>query len=100
MLANTGSASVAYALTLNGVSLWTNSNSPTGYGSAEFTILNTCATTGTITRIGQLFGSGGDTVTDPIAGLAWSSSQTLSLTFNVANTDQVTPIQWSVSEVQ
>jgi hypothetical protein len=97
---STGSASVAYALTLNGVSLWTNSNALVGYGSAQFTILNTGATAGTLTRIGQLFGSGGDAVNDPIAGLAWSSNQTLSLTFNVAATDAVTPVQWIVEQVQ
>src|SRR5467141_2704725 len=40
---STGSASVAYALTLNGVSCWTNSNALTGYGSASFVFLNTGA---------------------------------------------------------
>lgn len=97
---STGSASVAYALTLNGVSCWTNSDALTGYGGAQFTVLNTGATSGTFTRIGQLFGSGGDAVTDPIAGLAWSSNEALSLTFNVASTDQVTPLQWIVEQIQ
>jgi hypothetical protein len=97
---STGSASVAYALTLNGQTVWTNSNSLTGFGSAQFTILNTGATSGTFSRIGQLFGSGGDSWTDPIPSLSWSSNQALSLTFNVANTDQVTPIQWVVELIQ
>jgi hypothetical protein len=35
-----------------------------------------------------------------LAGLAWSSSQTLQFTFNVAATDQVTPILWLVEVVQ
>ena len=67
----------------------------------QFTILNTGSTAGTLFRmIEGAVGSSGDAVADPIAGLAWSSSQTLSLTFNVANTDQVTPIQWLVEQIQ
>jgi hypothetical protein len=97
---STGSASVAYALTLNGQSVWTNSNSLTGFGSGQFTILNTGATSGTFSRTAQLFGSGGDSWTDPIPSLSWSSNQALTLTFNVANTDQVTPIQWVVEVIQ
>lgn len=35
-----------------------------------------------------------------LTGLAWSSNQVLKFTFNVANTDAVTPIEWLLEAVQ
>ncbi len=44
--------------------------------------------------------TGGIAGSGTLTGLAWSSSQTLLLTFNAANTDSVTPIQWIVELIQ
>src|SRR5215470_19011767 len=48
----------------------------------------------------QTAGNAGVPQTATISGLAWASSQALTFTFNVANTDQVTPIQWAVELIQ
>jgi hypothetical protein len=97
---STGTASVTYTLSLNGATLLTFSLSIAGGEIIEATVLNTGTTTGTV--LGKLFVTS-QTNTDFVAtvtGLAWTSSQILTLTFNVAATDQVTPIQWIVETVQ
>lgn len=38
--------------------------------------------------------------TNALTGLAWTSSQTVELDFNVANTDQVTPMVFVVELIQ
>jgi hypothetical protein len=93
---STGSASVTYAFTLNGVSIWGSSNSITGLFGLMTTILNTGAATGTVFG----FGTFGNINTVASSGLAWSSNQVLQITFNVASTDAVTPIQWIVEVMQ
>jgi hypothetical protein len=95
---STGSASVQYVLSLNGVSLVTVSNAASGSSAAQLTLLNTGATAGTATILssGNLPLQGAATYT----GLAWASPQALTLTFNVAATDQVTPVQWVVELIQ
>ena len=38
--------------------------------------------------------------TTRLTGLAWTSNQTIAFTFNVANTDQVTPLFFLVELIQ
>jgi hypothetical protein len=97
---STGTASVTYILSLNGVTAFnTFGVAVTGGFSSTTTILNTGATTGTaVSSWGELSGTLGGAQT--MTGLAWSSSQVLQITFNVAATDQVTPIQWLVEAIQ
>jgi hypothetical protein len=95
-----GAANISYLLSLNGQNTNCNPSLSTAGGIVfTCTILNTAATTGVNTG----FAVAGATVaggTAALTGLAWGSSQTLQFTFNVANTDQVTPVLWLVEVVQ
>lgn len=96
---STGVASVQYILTLNAVTIFTVSTASTASSAVQVTIQNTGATTASAT----ILSSGGLPLQGSSAaytGLAWSSSQVLQLTFNVAATDQVTPVQWLVELIQ
>lgn len=95
---STGSAAVTYQVTLNGVSMFSTSPSNAGAAVAVVNVLNTGATTGTFSTPQMFFG--GAPTSNTLTGLAWTSSQVLTLTFNVANTDAVTPIQWIVELIQ
>lgn len=95
---STGTASVTYALSLNGIAVESTGSASTGAAVAQYELLSTAATTGTWSRASTFFGTSPNTGT--LAGLAWTSSQVLTLTFNVAATDQVTPIQWLVELIQ
>ena len=98
---HTGSASVAYNMTLNGQAIASASNTCAGGSQAwQISVLNTAAATG-VTH--SMFGCGsapqsGSAVIS--SGLAWSSAQTLQITFSVANTDSVTPEYWTVELLQ
>lgn len=100
---STGTASVTYNVTLNGVSVSGGTFSAAGVGAhtSTWTVLNTGATTGT-----AQFMAANSAVTvfalnsAALTGLSWTSNQVLTLTFNVANTDAVTPIQWLVELIQ
>lgn len=90
---HSGSASVTYLLSLNGTSVY-NFGSSTNLSMSAI-ILNTGSTTGTVTA-----SSLGGSQISTLPGLSWASPQILTATFNVANTDTVTPIQWVVEMVQ
>jgi hypothetical protein len=95
---STGSASVSYNVTLNGVTSGCNASaSITGPINCAVTFLNTGSTTGDSFSTSTVTGAAAAVA---LTGLAWSSSQVLKFTFNVANTDQVTPILWLVEVVQ
>lgn len=95
---STGTANVSYNLTLNGVTSACNPSSSTAGGAnCTATILNNGATTGDATSTSTLAGAAPAVA---LTGLAWSSNQVLKFTFNVANTDAVTPILWLVEIVQ
>jgi len=96
---STGTASVTYLVTVNGQTAASILFSTAGAQTARVTILNTAATTGVSTGIEST--SGGSTANaNTLTGLAWGSNQTVAFTFNVANTDQVTPILWLVELIQ
>jgi hypothetical protein len=95
---STGTANVSYNLTLNGVTSGCNESVATAGGiNCTATFLNTGSTTGDVTSTST---GAGAAPAVALTGLAWSSSQVLKFTFNVANTDQVTPILWLVEVVQ
>lgn len=93
---HSGSTSVQYTATLNGQNLYTYSTNG-GAPMMSGVILNTGATSGTVTAF--TVPSTSDSVAS-LSSLSWSSSQTLSFLFNVANTDTVTPIQLVVELIQ
>lgn len=99
---STGNAIVNYDWKLNGQSL-------VGGGSGASVpqqivqtavVLNTGATTGTSTAIFTAAATPLLVDTVPLTGLNWASPQVLQFTFNVANTDQITPISWLVELIQ
>ncbi len=96
---SSGTASVAYALSLNGVNLVALSDATAGQYLVDLTVLASAATTGvetgTLGRAGNLL-----VAAQAVAGLSWASAQTLQITFNVAATDQITPEFWLVEMVQ
>ncbi len=96
---SSGTASVAYVLSLNGVSLVSLSDATSGQYLIDLTVLNSAATTGTecgtLGRAGNLL-----VAAQSVTGLSWAAAQTLSISFNVANTDQITPEFWLVELVQ
>lgn len=97
---STGSASVTYTLYVNGVVSNCNpSLSTAGAGTCTATIINTGSTTGTGTGLAAM-GTAVAVTSTNLTGLAWGSSQVVKFTFNVANTDAVTPILWLVEVVQ
>ena len=95
---STGTAAITYGLTLNGVQCWGSNNSAATTGSLGQTaqIIETGTTTGNANTYQGFFSFTATTLT----GLAWTSSQTLAYTFNVANTDQVTPLFFLVELIQ
>lgn len=97
---STGTASVTYTLYVNGVVSNCNpSLSTAGAGTCTATIINTGSTTGTGTGLAAM-GTAVAVTSANLTGLAWGSSQIVKFTFNVANTDAVTPILWLVEVVQ
>jgi hypothetical protein len=99
---STGSASVTYNVTLNGVSLsgGTFAATTSGAYTSTWTVLNTASTAGTSQFTASNSAGIQGLNANVLAGLAWASPQVLTLTFNVAATDQVTPIQWVVELIQ
>ena len=97
---STGTASVAFVLSLNGQTVISLSSSSTGIFNFYGTVLNTGATTGTTVNRNEISTGGSVPSNGTLTGLAWASNQILTLTFNVAATDQVTPIQWVVELIQ
>jgi hypothetical protein len=95
---SSGTASTTYALTLNGITISSTAAASTGPSSAQWTLLSTASTMGTFSILPNGFLAPG--TVGSLTGLAWTSSQALTLTFNVAATDQVTPIQWLVELIQ
>lgn len=95
---STGSASVTYGLTLNGVACWPSNNTATTAGpiSQSALIIETASTTGNALTPQGFFSLTGTSLT----GLAWTSGQTLAATSNVANTDQITPLFFLVELIQ
>ena len=93
-----GGANVTYILSLNGQTIFNTTSGTTGATATQWIILNTGATTGTASDNTGIYGQVPTSST--LTGLAWASSQVLMLTFNVTNTDQVTPIQWIVELIQ
>jgi hypothetical protein len=93
-----GTGSVSYALNLNGQTVAASSNSTTGSISDIHTILATGSTTGD--RVTIAGNSPAQGIASTLAGLAWTSSQTLVFTFNAASTEKVTPIAWIVELIQ
>lgn len=95
---STGTATVTYGLTLNGVACWPSNNTAATVGglnqSANF--IETGSTTGNVMTAQSFFSF----TTTSLTGLAWTAGQTLAFTFNVANTDQVTPLFFLVELIQ
>lgn len=95
---STGTAAITYGMTLNGVALWPSNNSAATVGALGQTaqIIETGTTTGNANTVQGFFSFTATTLT----GLAWTSAQTLAVTFNVPNTDQVTPQFFLVELIQ
>lgn len=95
---STGTAAVTYGMTLNGQQLWGANNSAATVGALGQTaqIIETGTTTGNANTNQGFFSFTATTLT----GLAWTAGQTLAVTFNVANTDQVTPLFFLVELIQ
>lgn len=92
---NSGTASVTYVLSLNATTLLTFASSTAGSHVIDIDILNTGAATGAVMELfGATSAPAGQTIG---SGLAWASNQVLTLTFNVANTDQVTGQGWKLT---
>lgn len=95
---STGSATVTYGMTLNGVACWPSNNTAATVGglSQIANFIETGSTTGNVMTQQGFFSFTATSLT----GLAWTSGQTLAATFNVANTDQVTPLFFLVELTQ
>jgi len=95
-----GAGNVTYILSLLGVTIFNVTSAAGGSSAVQVTFMNTGATTGTAT----IFASGGGLAalqgSATYTTLSWASLQNLLLTFNAANTEQVTPIQWVVELIQ
>lgn len=82
----TGTGSVSYTISLNGVALITLASSATGANQLELQIKNTAATTGNAQgRLNVAFATGAS------SGEAWGSNQVLAISFTAANTEVITP---------
>jgi len=98
---SSGTASVTYKLALNNLVTNTISVATTGVGFGESIIQAASSTTlsggatGGFGAFSTWYGAPNNT-----AGYAFGSNQALQLTFNVANTDQVTPIYFMVEMIQ
>lgn len=95
---STGTAAVTYGMTLNGVACWPSNNSAATVGglSQIANFIETGSTTGNVMTQQGFFSF----TTTSLTGLAWTAGQTLAVTFNVANTDQVTPLFFLVELIQ
>ena len=95
---STGTAAITYGMTLNGVACWPSNNSAATVGALGQTanFIETGSTTGNVNTVQGFFSFTATSLT----GLAWTSAQTLTVTFNVANTDQVTPLFFLVELIQ
>ena len=95
---STGTAAVTYGMSLNGVACWPSNNSAATVGglSQIANFIETGSTTGNVMTQQGFFSF----TTTTLTGLAWTSSQTLAVTFNVANTDAVTPLFFLVELIQ
>lgn len=95
---STGTATVTYGMTLNGVALWpSNNTASTANGiSQSALIIETASTTGNVLTPQGFFSLTANSLT----GLSWTAGQTLAVTFNVANTDQITPLFFLVELIQ
>ena len=96
-----GSASVAYATSFNGINMQTWS-STAAQGLEHLTLINTgsasCAIEGfALSNAPAVAAAGAGNVAN---GLSWASSQVVNFTFNVANTDTVTGMQFVVELLQ
>lgn len=98
---NSGTANPSVKININGVAAVTGSigTSASQSVTTEAKIIRTASTTGG--SIGKAT-SAGNLVpfTQSLAGLAWTSSQTITCTFNVANTDQMTGVAFWVEQIQ
>jgi hypothetical protein len=97
---STGSAAIGYNLSLNGLALLNPTLNNQGGLMMTLTVLNTGTTTGTSTGVTYTGAAITNQVVTVGSGLTWSSPQVIQITFNVANTDQITPIQWIVEAIQ
>lgn len=96
-----GTASVAYKVKLNGVTLHNNSSSGTGGGTISDLIMAPTATAvdSILTEIiGAAVVTSGSIAA--LTGVVWASNQALEVDVNVANTDQITPFVFVVELVQ
>ena len=98
---STGTASVIYAASINGVAVGTYTFAHQYGGWIIDRITNTGATAGNYM---WQYGNGWDGIIiptgDPVTGLAWGSNQVINVTFNTtATTDKVTPGMFQVEIV-
>ena len=96
-----GSASVAFATTFNGITMQSWS-STAAQGLEHLTLINTgsasCAIEGfALVNTPAVAAAGAGNVA---SGLSWASGQVITFTFNVANTDTVTGMQFVVELIQ
>jgi hypothetical protein len=96
---STGSASVAYILSFGGTNVMDTGISTAGTIEITGTAFNNSSTSSQ-----WLLGNAIDAGTPPgpqsgTASISTSSAVTITLTFNVASTDKVTPCGWSVSMI-
>ena len=93
----TGSAAIAYVLSLGGVSIQSATITDTGF--QEYMENQVCNLSGSQTSQavrGVTMRAGVWSAFALTAGVNMANSQVLQITFNVANTDQITPTMWSV----
>jgi len=98
----TGTASVTYKLSFGGTAAINTSSAVTGNGCMELVVMNNSASTTAQRASGKFTPTG--TASTIVAGIApaenTANAIVIKATFNVANTDQVTPAQWIVEEIQ
>jgi hypothetical protein len=96
--ANQSATSTTWILSLNGQQITSNALS-SGNDMWDITIRANSSTTGSASGfLGSL--SSFFVLNNALGSLAWASSQTLSLTFNVASPNTATPVLWLVEAVQ
>ena len=95
---HTGSASVAYILSLNGQTVGSFASTAVNNNLDEVILAVSSSTA--VTSGAFVNNSASVPVVNSVGSLAWGSNQTLLLTFNVANTDTVTPVLWTVEVMQ
>lgn len=101
----TGTVSTTLKINLNGVNLVTGITGTTATQSSalEAQILRTGTTTGGVFGLAPVAAANNGTMvsfSQAVTGLAWTSSQTVTLTFNVAATDTFTGIMFMVEQIQ